>query len=476
MFTIHQVRLGLATNSSSTHSLIILPGGAEDNDADEGEFGWNFFTCGSKEAKLRYAATQLRSTMQQVASMDVATTVAEAWTGIKMGDAGEYGYDAEYVDHQSLWTLPLDWEGKSVDREFFEDLKSFLLREDVVVLGGNDNDENSHPLDDGSSFRLGVPLESSAKDLVCRKDDGYWVLFNRASGTKIRMSFHDGVDGIEPAKAKTPELVDVKITDFCPYNCAFCYQDSTAKGQHADTDYLRNLAYALGEKRVFEVAIGGGEPTLHPRFVEILETFRRNGIVPNFTTKNLTWLNDHSLRPKILEAAGAFAFSIEKADELKKLAALRDTYEIPNHKLNCQYVMGSSSNYDFEQILRVSAERGLRVTLLGYKTNGRGDQFKPKDYSTWTETLKKVHEEHKWRLKIGIDTALAAEYQGQLADLGIPKWCYEIEEGKFSMYIDAVTKKTAKSSYGPSLTMRPLKETNGYGRLGDEIVQHFAQF
>jgi len=477
MFTIHQVRLGLATNSSSMHSLIILPGGAEDSEAN-GAYGWDFFTCASKEAKLQYAAIQLRDTMTQVAGSEVAQVVAESWTGTKLGAPDSNGWFDEYVDHQSRWTLPLDWDGKSVDKEFFDDLKAFLEREDVAILGGNDNTEESHPLDtEGTSFQLRVPLESDSKNLVCRKDDGYWTIFNRETGTKIRMSFHAGGEHVEPTKAKTPELVDVKITDFCPYNCEFCYQDSTMKGEHADANYLSELARTFRELRVFEVAIGGGEPTLHPKFVEILRSFRNCGIVPNFTTKNLTWINDHGQRDDILKYAGAFAYSIESAKDITKLAALRDTYHIPNHKLNCQYVMGTARSYEFEQILTTAAERRIRVTLLGYKTNGRGDQFEPKDYSDWAEVFKKVHDAQRWGLKVGIDTALAAEYQGQLADLGVPKWCYEIKEGKFSMYIDAVAKKSAKSSYGPSLTMRPLKGHRAYSDdLMNEITQHFAAY
>lgn len=465
MFTIHQVRLGLATNSSSTHSLILLPGGASDYQAD-GEFGWNFFTCASKNAKLRYAAVQLRDTMAQIATSQVAENLAEEWTGVELNGA--------YIDHQSSWALPLDWSGQRVSKEFFEDLKEFLVREEVVILGGNDNEDSNHSLDDGTSFQLGVPIDASAKNLVCRKDEGYWVLFNRANGTKIRMSFTDGAAGFEPTKANTPELVDVKITDYCPFNCEFCYQDSTVKGEHADRFFLAQLAHALRTLKVFEVAIGGGEPTLYPDFVGVLESFRSEGIVPNFTTKNLAWLNNETERAKILDLTGAFAYSVERAKDLQKLATIRDKHKIPDQKMNCQYVMGSTHIDSFERLLEAAVEHQLRLTLLGYKTNGRGDKYKSFDYSKWVEVLKKVHEKNPWGLNIGIDTALAAEYQKQLTNLGVPKWCYEVKEGKFSMYIDAVAKKMAKSSYGPSLTMRPIKETR-WDRLGGEITKHFAK-
>ena len=51
---IHNVRLGFATNSSSTHSLIFLPK-AQDN-YNEGGFGWDNFTLASKEANLDFVA------------------------------------------------------------------------------------------------------------------------------------------------------------------------------------------------------------------------------------------------------------------------------------------------------------------------------------------------------------------------------------------------------------------------------------
>lgn len=472
MFKIHQVRLGLATNSSSSHSLVILPGAC---DQDAGEFGWNYFTAASQEAKGRYAAIQLRDTMRQISTDEVAHAVAEKWTGFSVSEDA-YG---DYIDHQSLWTLPLDWTGRGVDREFFRELYDFLMREDVVILGGNDNDGFEHTLSEGRSFRLGVEYEGRSADLVCRKDRGYWILFNRATGTKIRMSFGEDGREVTPVKALAPELVDIKITDYCTYGCSFCYQDSTVKGVHADMKVLGRIATVLAELRVFEVALGGGEPTLHPKFLEILQAFRQRGVVPNFTTKNLAWLHNHPLRTQVLAAAGAFAYSVDTARDVEKLAVIRDTYGISPEQLNCQYVMGSSDLASFEAILTLAMERDMRLTLLGYKTNGRGSQFQPEDYSDWIPVLKEVYKRPKWGMRLGIDTALAAQYEEQIKDFGIPAWCYEVEEGKFSMYIDAVAQKAAKSSYGSSLLMRPLKHLNinTYGEeLKGEILEHFARY
>ena len=475
-FRVHQVRLGLATNSSSTHSILILPGGTKDKDAG-GDFGWGFFTAATKESKGLYAALQLRYALRSVASEDVAHAVVESWTGIELADPNTY---EQYIDHQSTWALPCSWDGKGIDKEFFDDLHAFLMRDDVLVLGGNDNTSKRHPLTKkpgAESVRFGLPLEESSKNLACRKDHvgGYWAIFHRETGTKIRMSFGGGNGGtVTPSKAHAPELVDLKITDWCAAGCDFCYQDSTTSGAHGDRGAIEDVIYALGKLKVFEVAIGGGEPTAHPHFVDFLRACRARGIVPNFTTKAKAWLHDHKRRQAILEHTGAFAFSIDNAADLDEIASARDTYGIPDAKVNCQVVMGLLDEHEFEEVLEHAAARRMRVTLLGYKTNGRGAQVEPKDYSGWVKTLKDVHARTKYGLRVGIDTALALEYQGQLDAIGVPKWCYEVKEGSFSMYIDAVTMKTARSSYGEALAMRPLK-TRGY-RLDEEIVSHFAEY
>jgi hypothetical protein len=811
-FQVHQVRYGLATNSSSTHSILILPGVDKDKEADGG-FGWDFFTAATKESKGLYAALQLRYALLSMFNEDIAQTVAQAWTGVDLTEPGSY---EQYIDHQSTWVLPCSWDGKGIDKAFFDDLHTFLMRDDVLVLGGNDNTNKRHPLTkrpNAQTVDFPLPLEGSNKGLVCRKDPvaGYWTIFNRNNGTKIRMSFGEANGGsVTPTKAHAPELVDLKITNWCGAGCEFClepatpvlmadltwkaigtvvegdrlvafdeepvegqktrrmresvvekvwttkkqamrvttdqgeivcstdhrflvgwntkegggrwrraekirlgntilfgsspwegsaetadymrgwiqgmvdgdgtvkweptpnqrqvwwrvaltdlealerlgqyltalgvahggikpfrqedergqamdkieirsrsgldavracvegpettdykrgylggfydaegslcggdiirlfqtkpnghierveryladlgfdgvresngvrvrggmwenlrflgmmrpaitrkvdprwkdkgynqgqalvtklelleeqslvdiqtstrtfyangfashncYQDSTPTGLHGDRDFINSILRALGTMRVFEVAIGGGEPTAHPEFVEILRTCRHHGMVPNFTSKAKAWLHDHKRRAAILEHTGAFAFSIDNAEDLDEIASARDTYGIPGSQVNCQLVMGTVNEYEFEEILEHAASRSMRLTLLGYKTNGRGSQVKPQDYSGWAGIFKKVRDRSRFGLKLGIDTALAQESVQALEALEVPSWCYEVKEGSFSMYIDAVTRKTAASSYGENLAMRPLKSKDAYNGLTEEILSHFVEY
>lgn len=96
---------------------------------------------------------------------------------------------------------------------------------------------------------------------------------------------------------KFPEFYDVKITQRCYGGCSYCYQGST--GRDADfQDIPKKIHEFFGpmslNERPFQVAIGGGEPTLHPEFREICKTFKELGIDPNYTT------NGTNLTPEVL--------------------------------------------------------------------------------------------------------------------------------------------------------------------------------
>jgi len=86
---------------------------------------------------------------------------------------------------------------------------------------------------------------------------------------------------------ENPEFWDVKITNVCDGGCPYCYQDSSMNEKHPlhmpekIMDFFGPIPV---KKRPFQVAIGGGEPTMHPEFVHILECFSNLGIVPNYTT------------------------------------------------------------------------------------------------------------------------------------------------------------------------------------------------
>lgn len=475
---IHNVRLGFANNSSSTHSIIILNRMgmaegplAEDHGVEKREFGWDFWTAASADAKLDYLALTIDCALRALKGPEFNTQqrcselLGKAITVTQLKD--EDGF-ASYIDHQSMIDLPMTWDGTDVDPEFVSDLQEFLLRDDVAILGGNDNEDMVHPLESqGVAALVDLPKETSGQ-LVGRKTKSdlapFWTLFNRVNGTKIRLSFGDVKP---PDKSDLPELVDLKITDYCPVGCPFCYQGSTTGGQHASLEQITRVADALREIKVFEVALGGGEPTLHPDFEKILRLFRDRHIVPNFTTK-LAPKREH------VELCGSFAYSATSPDEVRALrASLSDGKTglegfALNQKATIQCVLGAVSLATLIKIISAAnAGSGYPVTLLGFKSQHRGKTFKPAPYDAreCLDALIGLNLSH-----VGIDTALAVEFEAELKAREVPSWMYSTKEGKFSMYIDLVEGKMGPSSYCDDSQYVPLRESCA------EIASAFARW
>jgi pyruvate-formate lyase-activating enzyme len=332
----------------------------------------------------------------------------------------------EHVDHQSVITLPLEYGGLGINMEYAADLRKFLLRDDIVILGGNDNDDHGHP-DYNPAEAAFVPADMG-HTMIARKDGDVWTIYTHTRGDRI--SFVFGKGKVAKFRPKTPFHIDLKITDYCDANCNFCYQGSSNKGTHADN--LWGMLYDISKAKVFEVAIGGGEPTSHPEFLKILRYARDFGITPNFSTKNL------SVSYEAIKLCGAFAYSATSAEEAMKAANAFGKTE----KLVLQVVPGIMSSEELKDILYVASDHHIPVTLLGYKQVGRATT--PSTTETgWIDVVRKVTEK-RW-LTLGIDTTLASRYEKELK--GFDKRTFHVEEGLYSMYIDAVTGMCGPSSY-----------------------------
>lgn len=65
-----------------------------------------------------------------------------------------------------------------------------------------------------------------------------------------------------------PRHLSVQITDRCNLNCDYCY--AVTGSNVISIDLLKSICDAARELSVFDITIGGGEPTLHPLFVDIV--------------------------------------------------------------------------------------------------------------------------------------------------------------------------------------------------------------
>ena len=301
---------------------------------------------------------------------------------------------------------------------------------------------------------------------ICRKDpQGYWTIFNKDSGGKVRFSFGDDEMVIE--SAQYPELIDIKLTDFCATGCHYCYQDSTPQGEHAEFRYVQSLAYLCKEMKVFEVALGGGEPLAHPKFEEILASFNHYGITPSFSTRNTSWLKDSVKAQRISDLCGAWALSTDDTNSIDEAAAAAKYLGIK--KPTIHLVLEGTSSYRFESLLKSCAEHSLRVVILGFKKTGRGENAKRCDPGEWLPLLKKLG------VRASIDTTVVKQYAGEIRAADVPDYFLEHKEGCFSMYIDAVAKTMGESSFVPKSEMTEVGNSYSASPKISELMGNWSK-
>ena len=448
---VKNIRYGLGTNSSSSHSIIHHPAPLP-SDQSTGDFGWDFFTLASKEAKQEYMISQF------LGSMPYWVRDSMSYFFDKMGYQDLINKISDmYVDHESQMVFPSVCtrpnEDKVINLKFFDEYLEFIVNENFVILGGNDNTEEGHRLENAGDNRETYFQKFKEGDSAY-KNGNYWVILN--PDRKLRIQFQD-----EHPEAVQPELIDLKITDYCNIGCNFCYMDSTTSGQHADIDELTKIVGTMapfGTK--IEFALGGGEPTTHPKFTDILRFIHGNGNIVNFTTKSKNWFSNPDIVNTVYEAVSGIAYSVGSIDEAREFIELHQKAFIENRlrvsdpkyvKIYLHLIPEILGNEKFREIIdwvdNYNREYRLRkkpvyVTILGFKEIGRAQPEQRQLIPEILDIILLTTSTH-----IGVDTKFASDYKELLDIAKIDRKLYTTEEGEYSMYIDGITGLGYKSSY-----------------------------
>lgn len=390
-----------------------------------------------------------------------------------------------YIDHQSIIALPKNVDG-SLSIEFTKQLFSVLINKNFAFLGGNDNSDESHSLHSMNTYSddKAVLTTLQALRVMGKENDGPICVYDKKNndfiiqdiykGDKIRLSFSSDE---KTTKSSIPELVDLKITDYCDFGCTFCYQSSTKKGNHASFENLKSTIKMLANSGTMEIAIGGGEPTSHPDFLEILKEVKKYNMTACFTTKNFK-LHEMPDFKEILELSNSIAFScnsiaeVQKMQEVQEQASLIRDYSKKRAEFYIQMIPEVINDKNLDGILEYILNNLYRIpiTFLGYKDFGFGENYKPKNRfadSEWIKTIKKHSDES--RMRFGIDSILVSRWKQELIDNHVDPLALVGEEGKFSCFFDAVNMTVHKSSFS--------KEP-GIQLSGDEenILEQFKNF
>lgn len=127
--------------------------------------------------------------------------------------------------------------------------------------------------------------------MKCRISPDGVLFFDRRSGINVLI---DELCPTETAWSKSPRQVSIALTNLCDLHCAYCY----APKHKAILDINQVLRWLreLDAEGCLGVGFGGGEPSLHPDFVEICKRAAgETQLAVTFTT------HAHRMTPQLVE-------------------------------------------------------------------------------------------------------------------------------------------------------------------------------
>jgi organic radical activating enzyme len=250
-------------------------------------------------------------------------------------------------------------------------------------------------------------------------------------GTKIR---ENNLDFFEPA---FPECMDVKITNFCDAGCGYCHENSTTAGLHGNilqSKFIDTLPPYV------ELAIGGGNPLSHPDLIPFLRKLKNKNILANITVNQLHYEKSQSEIETLVSEKLVYGIGVSFLHFTENILSLLKKY--PNIVIHI--INGVANQKDIEKLY----DKNLKLLILGYKNFRRGKDF----YSSMVENKKNLMYENLEsilkRFSVVSFDNLAIEQLNVKRFLSDEKWneFYMGDDGKFTMYVDLVENKFARSS------------------------------
>ena len=471
-------RRGLATNSSSTHSLIY-------RNEDELFKDLNIFECNyydrctntiaaSRDAKIKYILADIMWNSELVEVLSAFYPEMKQYYPLVKQRMKDMGSEAFGMYVRGRLDFPNNIQA-SVDY-----IRNIIEDDDVIIVGGSDEPEFVYDTTNGHvkcSEPEDVEYFGKYKNLGVTKNGNYWVGYG---DTDDRVVVHDGDteddEYYDPTKhafcgrirymteqgepiPEFPELIDIRITNKCDHGCKQCFMDSNMHGKHADIKFLKSVIDNCGnanetKKHRVEFSIGGGNVLLYPHFEEFLKEIKKNGHIANVTINIKdckTILASRKLVTIFRDLVDGIGVSIESPDDIPVLKKFYGRFHSKDNEWppRTKYIVAHiiPEYLGVEKTVAIlngvtKTDMYVPVLMLGYKTNGRGENC------DWTHfTCEELDEIFRNRYSVEIDTTFANRYFDWIDRNFSYKHSITLNEGEYSMYIDGVEEKAYKSSY-----------------------------
>lgn len=261
------------------------------------------------------------------------------------------------------------------------------------------------------------------------------------NGNYLTSIFDDGTKIRETEKdifiPNFPESFDLKITNYCNALCPMCHEGSTSYGLHGD---ILNPKFINTLQPYTECSAGGGNPLSHPDLLEFLQILKSKNIIANITVNQKHFLENQEFIQKLVDDKLIYGLGISVVEVNDTLIEMIQKY--PNAVVHVINGIINENNLD------KMYNKNLKLLILGYKEFRRGKYF----YSTEVEDKKlKMYDllpKILNKFKVVSFDNLAIKQLDVKRLLSEDKWneFYMGDDGQYTMYIDLVENKFAKSS------------------------------
>ena len=185
--------------------------------------------------------------------------------------------------------------GSGCMAEFFSSVVAYLDEKDITIVQSCGGQQMWYEIQKDLLSKYVWDTEELDTRLTRLIKKG--VLVSRKGHTKAMFS---GVKGLY-----SPREIVFELTNACNYKCPFCYKEANAKGKFIEDQIVQNINKAISG-HVRNVLLTGGEPTLHPHFLDYIELFAEYAKVHTITNGSTFYEYD----PNILKKLDLVQFSI----------------------------------------------------------------------------------------------------------------------------------------------------------------------
>ncbi len=84
-----------------------------------------------------------------------------------------------------------------------------------------------------------------------------------------------------------PRRIYFQITRYCNLECPACFIKAGKDGYHVPTKAVMDIAEFMGQNGLIEARLTGGEPTMHPDFLDIVHKFQEENIYVSVATNGV---------------------------------------------------------------------------------------------------------------------------------------------------------------------------------------------